>query len=109
MNTTDGITYMYEIERQHHGHFFDRDAKRFFDSRMPEYGYRLGDKAYFITSEKFHGLYEPDGARLYTIRVMEWESGQILSDIGEFNVMTKSQAKTMLKKHLKSLGYTGVF
>ncbi len=97
----DRIVTIYEIKSHHRGHFFDADTTRFFSSRYPQTGYRVGDKAYFITSEQFHGLYEPDGQRLYTIRVLDYKTGDI-DTVGEFNKLTKSQAQTQLKHIIKN-------
>ncbi len=94
---TDGLVTIEEIKSQSRGHFFDADTSRFFSSRYPQTGYRKGDKAYFITSEQFKGLYEPDGQRLYTIRVLDYKTGDI-DTVGEFNKLTKSQAQTQLRK-----------
>ena len=102
MNTELKPEYMniWEIKNRHNGHWFDASSMRFFRSRLPQGGYKLGDKVYFISSEQFTGLYEPDGKRLYTIRVMDYKTGDI-NTYGEFNKMTKSEANTALKNILK--------
>jgi hypothetical protein len=93
------------IEMHASGHFFDASAKRFFSSRMPQGGYLVdNNKVYFITSEQFKGMGMcADGERAYTIRVMDWKTGQV-DTIGEFNKLTKSQANTQLKKIIKENG-----
>ncbi len=97
----DGIVTIQEIKSQAKGHFFDADSTRFFATRYPQTGIRKDDKAYFITSEQFKGLYEPDGKRLYTIRVLDYKTGMV-DTVGEFNKMTRSQAQTELQKLVKS-------
>lgn len=94
------IVSIQEIKQHARGHFFDKEATRFFASRYPQQGYKIGNKAYFVTSEQFHGLYEPDGARLYTIRVLDYDTG-IVGKVGEFNKLTRYQAAAELKKILK--------
>lgn len=98
---TDGLVTIEEIKSQAKGHFFDNGASRFFSSRYPQTGYRKGNKAYFITSEQFKGLYEPDGKRLYTIRQLDYTTGDV-DTVGDFNKLTKSQAQTALKNLIKS-------
>ena len=91
---------IYQIKRRHNGHWFDPASMRFFNCRLPQGGWKVADNVYFISSEKFTGLYEPDGARLYTVRVMDYQTGDIHT-IGEFNKMTKSEAQTTLNNILK--------
>lgn len=100
---TNKVEYMdiYEIKRRHSGHWFDPGSMRFFNSRLPQGGYKVGNKVYFISSEHFRGLYEPDGERLYTIRVMDYNTGDV-DTVGEFNKLTKAQAKTKLNKIIKA-------
>ena len=76
----NGIVTIAEIRSQTRGHFFDSSSTRFFRSRYPQTGHRVGDKAYFITSEQFDDRSE----RLYTVRVLDYKTGGV-DTIGEFN------------------------
>jgi hypothetical protein len=76
--------------------FFSRDSMRFFRSRLSESGYVIGKKAYFITSEQFHDQYRT-APRMYTVRVMDTITGSV-SDIGEFNKLSKSEAQKLLNE-----------
>lgn len=87
---------IYDIKRNHRGHFFDPGSMRFFDSRTSQGGWRVGDKAYFLTSERFHGS-SYSGARLYTVRVLDYKTGDV-DTVGDFNKLTRSQANTALMK-----------
>ncbi len=91
------IVTIQEIQRHARGHFFDDGATRFFNSRYPQLGYKVGDKAYFITSEQF----DYNSPRYYTVRVLDYKTG-VIDTIGEFNKLTKSEAKTQLNHILKS-------
>jgi hypothetical protein len=55
-------------------HFFDADAMEFFDSRI----YKTTHGNYFTTSER-----GPSGVRRYSVRVIDWETGEIKT-AGEF-------------------------
>lgn len=48
-------------------HFFDRDAMRFFDSRIETRGALIGDR-FFVTSEQFHGSDGYSAPRMFTVR-----------------------------------------
>lgn len=69
-----------EIKRKHHGHFFDRESRQFFDSRIARGGYQTADgaKIFFVTSEQFHdyvrNYHEP---RRYSVRVLDVMTGDI--------------------------------
>ena len=70
-------------------HFFDKDAMRFFDSRLSEEVY--GGK-YFITSERF----DSRSPRLYTIRMVNDDAS--IDTIGEFQQYeTLAKAKSAVK------------
>jgi hypothetical protein len=90
------IVSIQAIEHRHTGHFFSTGSMRFFNSRRPQQGYKVGNKAYFITSEQF----DYKSPRLYTLRVINWDTG-VIDTVGEFNQMTKSQAQTALKNAVK--------
>lgn len=71
-----------QIKRLHQekgGHFFSPGATRFFNSRYPRKVIKIGDEAYFITSERFNN----ESPRLYTIRVCGLKTGNIV-DLGAF-------------------------
>lgn len=59
-------------------HFFDRDAMRFFKSRI---GHKVYGGRFFVSSEQFD-----DGSpRLYTVRVATYEGGRLDVDtVGGF-------------------------
>ncbi len=97
----DGIISISEIRSKARGHFFDPGSMRFFNSRYPQTGYRKGDKAYFITSEQFIGSNGYAAPRMYTIRVIDFTTGDVKSE-GQFNEMTKAQAQTTLRHILES-------
>lgn len=78
-----------EIQRMSIGHFFDKSAMRFFNSRIAQYGYRkitcndnetiYHNLVFFVTSER----YDYKSPRLYTIRRLNIDSGEIIT-VGEF-------------------------
>lgn len=70
-------------------HFFDRDAMRFFGSRVLGDAWRVGDVWLFVTSERFRGYGEPDGERRYTVRVYKRGS---MGDIGGFQQFASAYA-----------------
>jgi len=79
------------LHKQKGGHWFDDDTIRFFKS---SYGSLYGDK-YFISSEK-----PPHDKRKWTIRKVNWETGNV-ENVGEFGAFpTKSQAERKLKSLL---------
>lgn len=80
-----------EHEEKSNGHWFSKGSMRFFNSRLPNYGYLKGDNVYFISSERF----DHKTPRLFTVRVMDRNTGEI-DTIGEFNTMTKTEARREL-------------
>lgn len=76
-------------------HFFDRDAMRFFRSRVHPNVYALRSdwsQVLFVTSERYESYFptyhsEP---RLYTIRV--YRGGVEIGSLGEFQRFTSSRA-----------------
>lgn len=72
-------------------HFFDRDAMRFFDSRVLGDAWRVGDVWLFVTSERFRGIMEPDGERRYTVRVYN-QTRRSMGDIGGFQQFDSAYA-----------------
>lgn len=57
-------------------HFFDRSTMRFFRSKICS---EILNGKYFVTSEQF----EPSWPRLFTLRRINWETGDIIT-VGEF-------------------------
>ena len=60
-------------------YWFTPDTTRFFRSRYSEYAYKVGDRAYFITSEQF----DDHSPRLFTLRVCDLTTGEV-DTVGEF-------------------------
>lgn len=87
-----------EIVQDHRrigGHFFDRAALRFFNSRI---GSSIYGGRFFITSEQFDRDRSP---RLYTIR--ECRNGRI-EDLGDFQqYATGAAARAAIRRHLEKL------
>lgn len=76
--------------------WFSKSAMQFFQSVLHTGGYRVGDSIYFVTSEKC--LDEP---RRWTVRVMDWTTGDI-TNIGEFQqYATLEEALTAMKNTIK--------
>ena len=90
-----------EIRNHARGHFFDAGANRFFRSRYPQTGYRKGSKAYFVTSEQFIGSDGHAAPRAYTVRVLDYSTGDV-DTVGDFNKLTRSQAQTQVNHILAS-------
>lgn len=89
------IEEIIQANRREGGHFFDREALRFFNSRI---GSSVYGGRFFITSEQFDRDLSP---RLYTIR--ECINGRI-EEVGDFQqYATGSQARAALKRHLEKL------
>ena len=85
-----GIYDISDLERKHVGHFFSKDAMKFFSSRVVDEVFPSRGKVYFITSEKF----DYKSPRLFTVRVLDLESRRI-DTIGEFQAYeTRTQALT---------------
>lgn len=93
-----------EIERRSKGHFFEKGAMRFFNSRVAQYGYRkvtctnsetlYHNLVFFVTSERF----DYKSRRLYTIRRLNLESGEIIT-VSEFQqYKTSSHANKVAQK-----------
>lgn len=85
-------------------HWFDRDALRYFNSRISERVYPVPGGALFISSEKFRGLYEPDGERLYTVRSCTYD-GKI-DTVGEFQQWRTSKQAHARAAWLQSDGFS---
>lgn len=72
---------MWQIENRHRGHWFSAGAKRFFNSRIAQYGYESSDgkRVYFVSSERFDWR----SPRLYSVRVYNYEADNV-DTVGEF-------------------------
>lgn len=68
------ISKIIERNKEVGHHFFDESSMRFFDSKV--YDKVFGD--YFVTSEQ-----APAGLRRYSVRRIDWASGNITT-VGEF-------------------------
>ena len=89
------IEEIIQANRREGGHFFDRAALRFFNSRI---GSSIYGGRFFITSEQFDRDLSP---RLYTIR--ECINGRI-EDLGSFQqYATGAAARAAIRKHLETL------
>lgn len=90
------------IQRQHKGHWFSDDSKRFFKSMWDSYGLQnVGSiYAYFVSSEKFNDA----TPRKYGIRRVNMRNGEFShKDLGIFEFQafnTKKQAYSALRKFL---------
>ena len=81
-------------ENNYKGHFFEKSSMRFFDAKVDKVAYsnKTGDKAYFVTSEQFHGT-EGSNPRKYSVRMCDLKTGNIKT-IGDFNTIgTHAEAK----------------
>lgn len=93
-----------DIKRINHDggfHWFDPSSLRFFDSRYAQSAYLNDEKtrAYFVSSEQFHGSDGYPGPRLYTVRVVDMETGRFGHDVGGFQgYKTRARANTAARK-----------
>lgn len=93
------------IKRQYDGHFFDKDALRFFNSRISDRVYpTFGHKGtYFVTSER-----NDDYGRFYTVRVAYWTENERgfrkleIETVGEFQQYGNARAAHKSAKILAS-------
>lgn len=79
------------INKANGGHFFDKGAMRFFNSRLATSGHVVREFAYFITSERF----DWHSPRFYTIRAMDINSGEVqtMGTFREYNTLKEAKAK----------------
>ena len=83
-----------ELNREKGLYFFSLNTMRFFKSRVGRNAYKVGDKAYFITSEQYES-----NPRKWTIRVADLTTGSI-DTVGEFQEFNShSEALNHLKRH----------
>jgi len=79
-------------------HYFSDKSMRFFSSYTSHYAYQIGNKAYFITSEK--NTFTVNNPRKYSIRVIDLTSGNI-NTIGKFQEFnSNAEAQAQLKRIL---------
>lgn len=103
MTTTTGraeYVDMFDIARHHLGHWFDPSSMRFFRSRLAQGGYRTADgsRVFFVSSEQFEDSRGYRAPRLYTVRVMDWATGDV-DTVGEFQAYgTRSTADRAARK-----------
>ena len=71
--------------------FFSQDNTRYFKSRYPSAAYQVGNKAFFITSERS----SLSTKRCYTVRVCDMTTGRI-NDVGKFCQNSEVQARKLL-------------
>jgi len=83
-------------------HFFEKSAKRFFDSKIGKNAYvdKKGDNAYFITSEQFHHYGEGrSDPRKYSVRKANLRTGEV-DTVGEFQSYPDSKTATRKAQQL---------
>lgn len=95
---TMDIISIQAVKNHAEGHFFDAGATHFFSSRYPQDAYKVGNKAYFVTSEQF----DYKSPRLYTVRVCDFTTGEV-DTVGKFQeYATRKQALAAIKKLVES-------
>lgn len=93
-------------------HFFDRDTKRFFRSRILPDAFHGTGGCYFVTSEQFVGSDGHKAERKFTVRKFNPVDADI-SSFGPFNELSRSQALRIARiaseypdAALEAMGYT---
>lgn len=77
------------------GHFFDRQAMRFFNSKIES---ELIEGRFFVTSERF----DDNSPKLFTIREIA-PTGEMLSDVGNFQeFQTLADALVRIGQHIEA-------
>lgn len=89
-NKAMNFTSIFDVKRNHKGHWFSPDTMRFFQSRVSEQVYQGMNKVYFVSSER-NGYHSP---RRFTVRVFDCETKSI-DTVGEFNQLSRYQAHKM--------------
>lgn len=91
---------IYDVERKNvkaGNYWFSPDSMRFFKSRTGDTAYVKGNKAYFVSSEKYER--EP---RKYSVRVSDLKTGSV-NTVGEFQQFSSSSgAKNKILKILNA-------
>lgn len=90
-----------EVKRANSEHgfsYFSPETMRFFSSKVSKSAYKIGNKAYFITSEQ--NKLSGNNPRKWTIRVADLKTG-LVHTVGEFQEFnTHGEAKKQLKRIL---------
>lgn len=76
--------------------FFSHSSTRYFNSRYPSAAYQIGNKAFFVTSER----QSSSVPRRYTIRVCDMITGAI-SNVGAFCENTEVEARKLLRDTIR--------
>ena len=92
------IDLVKQTNRRAGRYFFSPGATRFFRSRYPNYAYRVGNRAYFVTSEQF----DDHSPRLFTVRVCDMTTGEV-DTVGEFQ---EYRTRYLAGKAVKELAKT---
>jgi hypothetical protein len=98
---TISINDLKRISEKGDRYFFTEDTTRFFGSKYPNWGFKVGSEAFFVTSEQMPMDREERIAhpRTYTVRKMNLETGRV-STVGDYSHTSKDQARAGLKKIL---------
>jgi hypothetical protein len=75
-------------------HFFERDAMRFFRSKVQEPVFQGPGGIFFLTSERFVSSTGEASPRRFTVRQFDPETGGV-STVGEFNKLTRGAAHNL--------------
>lgn len=78
-------------------HFFDRDAKRFFRSRISPTVYQGAGGVFFVTSEQYESSLGERHRRCYTVRRFNPAEATVNS-ASEFNKMSRGEAVRLAKR-----------
>ncbi len=100
------IEVVKEADRKAGHHFFEPATMRFFRSRAPQTALKVGEKAYFVTSEQFKPSEGSPAPRRYTIRVCDLKTGDTETydmDHGFQKYASGEAAMTDLKRILREL------
>jgi hypothetical protein len=88
-----------DAEARHTGYWFSRGATAFFRSRVSPTMYPDDARkvSYFVSSEQF----DYQSPRLYTVRVIDWATGDV-DTVGEFQQYgTLAQARGAIARRLR--------
>ena len=85
-------------------HWFNKNALRFFASRISSHVYSVPGGALFVSSEQFLGFGSEDGARLYSVRSCTFEGS--IDTVGEFQQHESSKAAHKEALRLVMAGYS---
>lgn len=93
------IEQVKQANSEHGYSYFSPETMRFFSSKVSRSAYKIGNKAYFITSEQ--NKLTGDNPRKWTIRCGDLTTGIVhtVSEFQEFN--SHREAKKQLKQILR--------